>query len=69
METTRVFYETYYDEVVEGEPILRDGYLHLPQGPGLGIRLRPEVLSRDDATVKRTTEDDVAPREPWRGMH
>lgn len=69
METTRVFYETYYDELVEGEPILRDGHLHLPQGPGLGIRLRPEVLSRDDATVKRTTEDDVAPRETWRRMH
>jgi L-alanine-DL-glutamate epimerase-like enolase superfamily enzyme len=42
METTRVFYETYYDEMVEGEPILRGGHMHLPRGSGLGIRLRPE---------------------------
>jgi galactonate dehydratase len=55
METTRVFYETYYAEVVEGAPIVREGHLHLPEGPGLGIRLRPEVLSRPDATVQRST--------------
>ncbi len=57
METTRVFYDArlgYYHELVEGEPIVRQGYLHLPEGPGLGIRLRPEVLARPDATVQRT---------------
>jgi L-alanine-DL-glutamate epimerase-like enolase superfamily enzyme len=69
METTRVFYETYYDEMVEGEPILRDGHMHLPQGPGLGIRLRPEVMQRDDTVVTRTTVEDIPAREPWRGMH
>ena len=69
METTRVFYETYYDEMVEGESILRDGYMHLPQGAGLGIRLRPEVFERDDVTVTRTTIEDIPVREPWRGTH
>jgi len=54
METTRVFYQGYYDELVEGAPILRDGHMYLPQGPGLGIRLRPAVLTRDDAAVQRT---------------
>ena len=57
METTRVFSDPrfgYYHELVEGEPIVREGRLHLPQGPGLGIRLRPEVVKRDDATVQRT---------------
>ena len=54
METTRVFYEGYYAELVEGEPIVRGGYLYPPVGPGLGIRLRPEVLARPDATVQRT---------------
>jgi galactonate dehydratase len=54
METTRVFYETYYDEIVEGAPIVRQGHLHLPEGPGLGIRLRPEVLERPDATIERS---------------
>lgn len=58
METTRVFYSErlgYYHELVEGEPIIRQGYMHLPQGPGLGIRLRPEVLQRPDATAQRTS--------------
>jgi L-alanine-DL-glutamate epimerase-like enolase superfamily enzyme len=55
METTRVFYEGYYAELVEGEPIIRAGHLHLPQGPGLGIRLRPAVLERPDALVERST--------------
>ena len=58
METTRVFSDPrfgYYHELVEGEAIIRDGRMTLPQGPGLGIRLRPEVLTRDDATVQRTT--------------
>jgi L-alanine-DL-glutamate epimerase-like enolase superfamily enzyme len=54
METTRVFYDGYYDELVEGERIIRGGEMHLPTGPGLGIRLRPEVLSRPDAVVQRS---------------
>jgi L-alanine-DL-glutamate epimerase-like enolase superfamily enzyme len=54
METTRVFYESYYDELVEGEPIIREGHLHLPQGPGLGIRLRPAVRERPDAVIERS---------------
>lgn len=69
METTRVFYETYYDEMIEGEPILRNGHMHLPTGAGLGIRLRPGVFSRDDVTVKRSTSDDIPRRPSWQGMH
>jgi galactonate dehydratase len=62
METTRVFYDPrfgYYHELVEGEPLIRDGHLHLPQGPGLGITLRPEVRTRPDATIQRTGIENV----------
>ncbi len=58
METTRVFCDPrfgYYHELVEGAPILREGHMHLPAGPGLGIRLRPEVATRPDATMQRTS--------------
>jgi L-alanine-DL-glutamate epimerase-like enolase superfamily enzyme len=55
METTRVFYETYYTELVEGDPIIRQGYLYPPVGAGLGIHLRPDVPNRPDATVQRST--------------
>ena len=54
METTRVLYDPYYAELAEGAPILRQGHMYLPQGPGLGIRLRPEVASRPDATCQRS---------------
>jgi L-alanine-DL-glutamate epimerase-like enolase superfamily enzyme len=55
METTRVFYEEYYDALVVGDPILRAGFIHLPSGPGLGISLRPEVRERLDAVVQRSS--------------
>lgn len=57
METTRVFCDPrfgYYHELVEGAPILNDGHMYLPEGPGLGIRLCPEVATRPDATLQRT---------------
>jgi len=53
METTRVFYETYYSELVEPAPIIRDGCVELPDGPGLGVRLRPEVTERADIRIER----------------
>ena len=53
METTRVFYETYYPELVEPAPVIRGGYVELPEGPGLGTRLRPEVFERPDVRVER----------------
>ena len=47
----------YYDEPVEGEPIIRDGRMHPPQGPGCGIRLRTHIAARGDAAVQRTGGD------------
>jgi L-alanine-DL-glutamate epimerase-like enolase superfamily enzyme len=69
METTRVFYEGYYDELVEGETILANGHMHLPRGAGLGIRLRPGLLARDGTTVRRSDESDVPPPRPLGGIH
>lgn len=54
METTRVLYDPYYAELVEGAPILRGGYMYLPEGPGLGIRLRSGVMTRPDAIYQRS---------------
>ncbi|ANN68120.1 mandelate racemase/muconate lactonizing enzyme family protein [Bordetella bronchialis] len=33
-------------ELPEGFPDIRDGYMQVPQSPGLGVRLRPEVIER-----------------------
>ena len=52
METTRAFYNTYYPELVDPAPTIRDGHLALPDGPGLGTRLRPQVRERSDLVVQ-----------------
>jgi L-alanine-DL-glutamate epimerase-like enolase superfamily enzyme len=51
METTRAFYRTYYPDLVDPAPVIRDGHLALPEGPGLGTRLRPAVWQRPDLVV------------------
>jgi galactonate dehydratase len=53
METTRVFYNTYYEELVETNVSIRDGHLLVPEGPGLGTRLRKDIYERPDLIVKR----------------
>ena len=53
METSRVFYETYYADLVDHPPVVKDGHVHAPTGPGLGAALLPDVRKRGDATVTK----------------
>lgn len=39
------FYEPHYFEVFEGLPRQKNGYVDLPQGPGLGLTINEEVLA------------------------
>jgi len=41
--------ERYY-----GVPVIKDGHISAPKGPGLGTKLLPGVARRKDATVRRT---------------
>lgn len=52
MESVRAFYRGYYDRVVTQNLDVREGHIHFPETPGIGTRLRPEVLERKDATVQ-----------------
>ncbi|MGH2461383.1 MAG: mandelate racemase/muconate lactonizing enzyme family protein, partial [Chloroflexota bacterium] len=52
MESVRAFYRGYYGEIVEPNLDVREGYIAFPTTPGLGTRLRPEVLARRDAQVQ-----------------
>ena len=36
----------YNDIVIQEQPIIRDGYIHVPQGPGLGLTLNEEAIKR-----------------------
>ena len=40
------FYEPHYFQVVQGLPRQKDGYVNLPEGPGLGISLDDELLDK-----------------------
>ena len=40
------FYEPHYFKVVQGLPRQKDGYVDLPEGPGLGISLDNELLDK-----------------------
>lgn len=52
MESVRAFYRGYYDEIVTPNLDVRDGHIHFPTAPGLGTKLRPEIMQRPDATVQ-----------------
>jgi L-rhamnonate dehydratase len=42
----RVFDSVLRRELVTPEPVLRDGYMDLPEGPGLGIELNEDLVAR-----------------------
>lgn len=48
VESVRAFYQTYFPILSDHAPVVRDGHLPVPKGPGLGVSLHPEVLERED---------------------
>jgi L-alanine-DL-glutamate epimerase-like enolase superfamily enzyme len=53
-ETVRAYIHGWYSHLVTCLPKIENGYVYPPEGPGLGTALKPEVLTRADATVQRT---------------
>ena len=49
-ESVRAFYHGWYRELASDLPQLSDGYIHPPQGAGLGTELLPGLEDRADAT-------------------
>jgi L-alanine-DL-glutamate epimerase-like enolase superfamily enzyme len=47
-ESVRAFYKTFYQELVEEKLDIRNGHLFLSDTPGLGVKLRPDLLKRKD---------------------
>lgn len=50
-ETVRAFLRTWYDELVEGLPVIEGSTLTITNSPGHGVRLRPSVL--DSGVLER----------------
>ncbi|MGH2371658.1 MAG: mandelate racemase/muconate lactonizing enzyme family protein, partial [Chloroflexota bacterium] len=53
-EAVRAYLHGWYTRLVTNLPRIQDGYVYPPEGAGLGTALKPEVLTRPDATVQRT---------------
>ncbi|MHB2169369.1 mandelate racemase/muconate lactonizing enzyme family protein [Alsobacter sp. R-9] len=53
-EAVRAFYTGWYTELVTALPIVSNGQVTVPQAPGLGLELLPEVAKRPDAVVRVT---------------
>ncbi len=67
METVRGYYQGWYNEVMTQSinAHISAGMLSLPERPGLGTALRPEILSRPDAHLEVSDEKRVY--DPSRG--
>jgi L-alanine-DL-glutamate epimerase-like enolase superfamily enzyme len=66
VESVRAFYKTYFPVFSEFSPSVHNGHLGIPDGPGLGVTLRPEMLERDDLT--REVSDGVGLAKGRRAM-
>lgn len=44
LESVRRHYLVHYDNLVTGLTPVEEGHLTVPEGPGLGIELKPQVL-------------------------
>ncbi|MBJ3777388.1 mandelate racemase/muconate lactonizing enzyme family protein [Acuticoccus mangrovi] len=55
MESVRAFYKGWYNDLVTGLPIVKNGMLSIPEAPGHGVELLPDVLKRDGVMVRRST--------------
>jgi galactonate dehydratase len=51
-EVVRATLATWYRDLVTELPVIRNGMVQAPTGPGLCTALRPEVKLRDDATIR-----------------
>ena len=70
MEHVRPFLNGWYSDFVEPNLPIEHGWLHAPQEPGIGTRLRKQVFERSDVTIKVTDKDVRVglPDEDWESV-
>jgi L-alanine-DL-glutamate epimerase-like enolase superfamily enzyme len=68
MESIRSFARGFFADLAEGAPVVENGSIAVPERPGLGVTLRPEVVER----ARRIRSDAARPYawaagDPWAG--
>ncbi|MDQ2683003.1 MAG: mandelate racemase/muconate lactonizing enzyme family protein [Chloroflexota bacterium] len=53
-ESVRAFYTGWYTELVTQLPVITNGRIVPPSGPGIGTELLPELRDRSDVTIERS---------------
>jgi galactonate dehydratase len=48
----RAYYRTWYRDLVTALPEVKDGFITVPPGPGLGLELAPDIDKRFTATIR-----------------
>ena len=56
-ESVRAFYKTWYRDLVTALPTVQDGFITVPEGPGLGAELHPDLEQM--FTVTRRVSDEA----------
>ena len=51
-EAVRAYFTGWYREVADVLPRIENGRVFPLEGPGLGVRLKPDAFTRPDATVR-----------------
>ena len=51
-EGVRAYYHSWYPEALIAVPIVENGYVAPPPGPGLGTKLRPEFLASEGVAIQ-----------------
>jgi L-alanine-DL-glutamate epimerase-like enolase superfamily enzyme len=51
-ESVRAYYRTWYRDLTTALPKVEKGFITVPQGPGLGLELAPDLADRFTATVR-----------------
>lgn len=59
------FYKGWYGDFVDPNLDIREGFLHAPQRPGIGTRLKPAVRERADATVVVSDQPGESAIDHW----
>ena len=55
-ESVRAYYRTWYRDLVTAVPPVENGFITVPQGPGLGLELAPDLAQRFTVTTRISNE-------------
>jgi len=53
-ETVRAHIRTFYEDLIDRQPVIEDGHLLLPADPGLGTALLPELFQPGQNQYRRS---------------